>query len=124
MARAFCEVSPTRIAEMGSRSMPLRLAAMFYEQIALATLCFVAQLVPPPADIRRDEERLLASLMRVPYRSIPWAAWFCMRCAGGPRIKSAESPLARSAFASLGALSRNEAGCTDGCAMQSARRGR
>lgn len=77
------EVAPQSRGDRGAEHA----AVMLYEQTAWS-MCFVAQLDPPPTHIRRAKEELLAFLMRVPHRDIPWAAW----------IRSAEALLRAGGF--------------------------
>lgn len=71
--------------------MPLTLVAHFYHVQALSTLGFVAQLAGAPSDMMRREEEIIASLLRVPYRALPWQALFGMGAVGGPELRSAEA---------------------------------
>lgn len=64
----------------------------------LAMLGYVAQLVPPLQTLHRDEERLLASLLRLPFRTLPWPAYFNLHDVGGVQLSSAEALVRAAAF--------------------------
>lgn len=48
--------------------------------------------------MRRAEERILASLLRLPYRALPWPAYFNLGFVGGVQIRSAEALVRAAAF--------------------------
>lgn len=62
------------------------------------SLGYFAQLAPPPSSLMRMEEKLLASLLRLPYRALPWAACFRLQAIGGLALRSAEAAVRAAEF--------------------------